>query len=225
MPAAEAKNQVVCGPPERIPSLLSSAKTKDEIGYATKAGKQMNRNLAFLLISVLAIVIVILVVFLWQKSSNLDGLSSQLNESRQALTESQTQLAASQQDVEELRTQLAEAQQEIEALQAEINRLKPQLTPSETFVYSGEIVGGGMVSIPVGLQKSEKVEGRITGGLNGLEVQIQDPGGSVVEDLGRILQSNFMFTAQKSGVFTIVIREPSGLPSKYSLQYIIYQLQ
>jgi len=223
---AETKEEIQRGTTERIPSSLLRAKAKDEIKHGTKSGKQMNRNLAFRLISVLAVVIVVLGVFLWQRSNNLDGLSSQLNESRQALTESQTQLVASQQAVEGLRTQLTEAQQEIEELQIQIDGLKPALTASKQFVYSGEILGGEEVSIPIGLKKSEEVEGKITGGgLSGLEVYIKDPGGSIVKDLGRTIRSNFTFTAQTSGIFTVVIKELGGLPTQYNLQYIVYQLR
>jgi hypothetical protein len=184
----------------------------------------MNRNLAFLLISVLAIGIVVLGVLLSQKPGNFDELSAQLNKSRQALTQSQTELAASQQDVEGLRTQLAEAQQEVEALQAEINELKP-LTPSGPFVYSGELAVGDQISIPIELKESERVEGTITGGLGGLAVYIQDSGGSIAEDLGRVFRSSFTFTAQTSGRYNIVIKGPNELTSKYNLEYTIYRRQ
>jgi DNA-directed RNA polymerase subunit RPC12/RpoP len=222
--AAEVKDEIERGKIEETSSDVPTTEAKDEGKEGAKAGKQMNRNLAFLLIGLLAIGIVVLVVFLGQKSGNLDELASQLDKSRQALTQSQTELAASQQDVEGLRTQLAEAQQEVEALQAEINELKP-LTPSGPFVYSGELAVGDQISIPIELKESERVEGTITGGLGGLAVYIQDSGGSIAEDLGRVFRSSFTFTAQTSGRYNIVIKGPNELTSKYNLEYTIYRRQ
>jgi hypothetical protein len=222
--AAEVKDEIERGRIEETSSDVPTTEAKDEVKEGAKAGKQMNRNLAFLLIGLLAIGIVVLGVFLGQKSGNLDELASQLDKSRQALTQSQTELAASQQDVEGLRTQLAEAQQEVEALQAEINELKP-LTPSGPFVYSGELAVGDQISIPIELKESERVEGTITGGLGGLAVYIHDSGGGIVKDLGLILRSSFIFTAQTSGRYNIVIKGPNELTSKYNLEYTIYRRQ
>ena len=222
--AAEVKDEIERGKIEETSSDVPTTEAKDEVKEGAKAGKQINRNLAFLLIGLLAIGIVVLGVFLGQKSGNLDELASQLDKSRQALTQSQTELAASQQDVEGLRTQLAEAQQEVEALQAEINELKP-LTPSGPFVYSGELAVGDQISIPIELKESERVEGTITGGLGGLAVYIQDSGGSIAEDLGRVFRSSFTFTAQTSGTYNIVIKGPNELTSKYNLEYTIYRRQ
>ena len=222
--AAEVKDEIERGRIEETSSDVPTTEAKDEGKEGAKAGKQMNRNLAFLLIGLLAIGIVVLGVFLGQKSGNLDELASQLDKSGQALTQSQTELAASQQDVEGLRTQLAEAQQEVEALQAEINELKP-LTPSGPFVYSGELAVGDQISIPIELKESERVEGTITGGLGGLAVYIQDSGGSIAEDLGRVFRSSFTFTAQTSGRYNIVIKGPNELTSKYNLEYTIYRRQ
>jgi uncharacterized coiled-coil protein SlyX len=209
----------------QIPSSGSAIEGKGGEKHGIKAGKLMNRNLAFLLISVLAIGIVILGVLQGQKSGNLDELSSELDNSRQTITELQTQLTVSQQDVKGLTDQLTQAQQKIEELQGEINALQTPLTPSEPFVYSGEMLGGDQISIPIELKQFERVEGKITGGLNGLAVYVKDAGGTIVKDFGRILQSNIMFTAQTSGIFKFVIKEPSGLPSKYNFQYTIYQFQ
>ena len=222
--AAEVKDEIERGRIEETSSDVPTTEAKDEGKEGAKAGKQMNRNLAFLLMGLLAIGIVVLGVFLGQKSGNLDELASQLDKSGQALTQSQTELAASQQDVEGLRTQLAEAQQEVEALQAEINELKP-LTPSGPFVYSGELAVGDQISIPIELKESERVEGTITGGLGGLAVYIQDSGGSIAEDLGRVFRSSFTFTAQTSGRYNIVIKGPNELTSKYNLEYTIYRRQ
>jgi len=221
---AEVKDEIERGKIEETSSDVPTTEAKDEVKEGAKAGKQMNRNLAFLLIGLLAIGIVVLGVFLGQKSGNLDGLASQLDKSRQALIQSQTELAASQQDVEGLRTQLVEAQQEVEALQAEINELKP-LTPSGPFVYSGELAVGDQVSIPIELKPSERVEGTITGGLGGLAFSIQDSGGGVVKDLGLILRSSFIFTAETSGRYNIVIKGPNELTGKYNLEYTTYRRQ
>jgi uncharacterized coiled-coil protein SlyX len=185
----------------------------------------MNRNLAFLLVAVLAIGLVILGVLQMQKPGSDGELSSQLDQSRQAITELQAQLTTSQQDVKGLTDQLTQAQLKIEELQGEIDALQTPLTPSEPFVYSGEMLGGDQISIPIELKQFERVEGKITGGLNGLAVYVKDAGGTIVKDFGRILQSNIMFTAQTSGIFKFVIKEPSGLPSKYNFQYTIYQFQ
>jgi predicted RNase H-like nuclease (RuvC/YqgF family) len=222
--AAEVKDEIERGRIEETSSDVPTTEAKDEIKEGAKAGKQMNRNLAFLLIGLLAIGIVVLGVFLGQKSGNLDELASQLDKSTQALTQWQTELAASQQDVEGLRTQLAEAQQEVEALQAEINELKP-LTPSGPFVYSGELAVGDQISIPIELKESERVEGTITGGLGGLAVYIQDSGGSIAEDLGRVFRSSFIFTAQTSGTYAMIIKGPSGVAASYVVNFTAYRRQ
>jgi len=221
---AEVKDEIERGKIEETSSDVPTTEAKDEVKEGAKAGKQINRNLAFLLIGLLAIGIVVLGVFLGQKSGNLDELASQLDKSRQALTQSQTELAASQQDVEGLRTQLAEAQQEVEALQAEISELKP-LTPSGPFVYSGELAVGDQISIPIELKESERVEGTITGGLGGLAVYIQDSGGSIAEDLGRVFRSSFTFTAQTSGTYAMIIKGPSGVAASYVVNFTTYRRQ
>ena len=221
---AAVKDEIERGTIEETASDAPATEARDEAKEEAKAGKQINRNLAFFLISLLAIGIVVLGVFLGQKSGKLDELASQLDKSRQALTQSQTQLAASQQNVEALSTQLAEAQQEVEALNAGINELKP-LTPSGPFVYSGELAVGDQVSIPIELKPSERVEGTITGGLGGLAFSIQDSGGGIVKDLGLILRSSFIFTAQTSGRYNIVIKGPNELTGKYNLEYTTYRRQ
>jgi len=221
---AAVKDEIERGTIEETSSDAPATEARDEAKEEAKAGKQINRNLAFFLISLLAIGIVVLGVFLGQKSGKLDELASQLDKSRQALTQSQTQLAASQQNVEGLSTQLAEAQQEVEALNAGINELKP-LTPSGPFVYSGELAVGDQVSIPIELKPSERVEGTITGGLGGLAFSIQDSGGGIVKDLGLILRSSFIFTAQTSGRYNIVIKGPNELTGKYNLEYTTYRRQ
>ena len=186
----------------------------------------MNRNLAFLLISVLAIGLVILGVLQGQKPGNDDELSSQLDQSRQTVTELQTQLAASQQDVKGLTDQLTQAQQKIEALQTEIKKLKsPPLTPSQPFVYSGGIYKDSQLSFPIDLKQFENVQGEVTGGYPGLVVYIKDSAGGIVKDFGRILHSDFTFTAEISGGYAIVIKEPNGSNNSYTLQYTIYQRQ
>jgi len=222
--AAEVKEDTKRGKIEEISSGLPANETEVEVKAEAKSAKKINRNLAFLLIGVLAIGIVILGIFFGQKSSNLNELSSQLSKAREALTASQTQLAASQQNVEGLRTQLDQAQQEVEALQAEVNELTP-LTPSKPFVYSGELSGGKSISIPIELKQSDKVEGTITGGLGGLTVYIQDPEGNIAEDLGRVFRSSFTFTAPTSGTYTMIITGPSGLATSYVVNFTIYSRQ
>ena len=221
---AEVKDEIESGRIEEISSDAPATEARDEVKSEAKSAKKINRNLAFLLVSVLAIGIVILGIFLSQKSGNLDELSAKLDKSREALTQSQTQLAASQQDVEGLRTQLTQAQQEVEALQAEINELKP-LTPSGPFVFSGELSGNDLISFPIELKPSERVEGMITGGLGGLAVYIQDSEGGIAEDLGRVFHSSFTFTAQTSGTYALIIKEPSGLANKYVVNYTVYRRQ
>jgi predicted RNase H-like nuclease (RuvC/YqgF family) len=215
---AEVKDQTERSKIEEISSDVPITEAKDEVKEGAKAGKQISRNLAFLLIGLLAIGIVVLGVFLGQKSGNLDELASQLDKSRQ----SQIELAASQQDMEGLRTQLDEAQQEVKALQAEINELIP-LTPSGPFMYSGEFAVGDQISIPIELKESERVEGTITGGLGGVVFSIQDSGGGIVKDLGLVLRSGFIFTAQTSGRYNIVIKGTNEPTSKYILEYTIYR--
>ena len=240
-----AKDEMEIGAAEQILSNLVDAKRKDGLGRGkieetshdvptpevqdagkegAKAVKQMNRNLALILTGILVAGIVILGLFLGQKSGDLNELSSQLTKSREALTASQAQLAASRQDVEGLRTQLTQAQQEIVALQAEIDELKP-LIPSEPFVYSGELSGGDSISIPIELKQSERVEGTVAGGLGGLAVYIQDSSGNVVEDLGRIFRSSFTLTAPTSGIYTMILTGPSGLTCSYTINFTIYGRQ
>ena len=229
VPAIETKDEVNPGIPEHKPPKVSITTMRTEGTAGTKTQKQVSRNLALLPICVLVVGLIILGVFMGQKSGRIDELSSELNDSRQALIESQTQLAASQQaaeqNVEELRTQLTEAQQEIAALQLEMYEMKPLLTPSEPYVYSGEILGGDLISIPIELKRFERVEGTISTGFYGLAVYIQDSGGSIIKDFGRTLGSKIIFTAQTLDIFTIVIKETSGFPSKYTLKYTIYQRQ
>lgn len=222
--AAGVKDEMERGRIEEISSDVPTTEAREQVKSEAKSAKKINRNLAFLLISVLAIGIVMLGIFLSQKSGNLNELSAKLDKSREALTQAQTQLAASQQDVEGLRTQLTQAQQEVEALQAEINELKP-LTPSGPFVYSGELAGNDLISLPIELKPSERVEGTITGGLGGLGVYIQDSEGGIAEDLGRVFHSSFTFTAQTSDTYALVIKEPSGLANKYVVNYTVYRRQ
>jgi hypothetical protein len=208
---------------EKVESGVPITAVQNGVTAGAKKPKQQSRNFALLAVCVLVLGVIILGVFMVQKSGRVNELSSQLDNSSQALTESQTQLAASQKDVEGLRTQLTAAQQEIKELVAKLYALSP-LTASEPFVYSGNISGGGTLSFPISMKQFEKVEGKVSGGLQGLVVYIQDPEGGMVIDLGLVSRSNFTFTAQTSGIFTIVIKEPSGDPSRYTLQYVIYQL-
>jgi uncharacterized coiled-coil protein SlyX len=135
---------------------------------------------------VLAIGLVIMGVLLGQKPGKDDELASQLDQSRQTITELQTQLTASEQNVNGLTDQLTQAQQTIEALQTEIRKLKsPPLTPSEPFVYTGGIYRDSQLSFPIDLRQFENVQGEVTGGYPGLEVYIKDSGGSIVKDFGR----------------------------------------
>jgi uncharacterized coiled-coil protein SlyX len=210
----------------QILSSGSAIEARGGVKRSIRAAKQMNRNLAFLLIAVLTIGLVILGVLQMQKPGNDDELSSQLDQSRQTITGLQAQLAASQQDVKELTDQLTQAQQKIEALQTEINKLKsPSLTPSEPFVYSGGIYRDSQLSFPIDLKQFENVQGEVTGGYPGLEVYIKDSAGSIVKDFGRNLHVDFTFTAQISGGYAIVIEEPNGSNNSYTLQYTIYQRQ
>jgi len=222
--AAEVKDEIARAKIEESPSAVPTTEARDEVEDGTKSAKKINHNLAFLLISVLAMGIVVLGVFLSQKSGDFDELSAQLNKSTQALAEFQTQLAAHQQDIKGLMTQVTQAQQEIEALQAEMNQTKP-LTPSEPFIYSGELSVGDLISIPIELKQSEEVRGTITGGISGLAFSIQDSGGGIVKDLGLIFRASFIFKAQTSGSYNIVIKGPNELTSKYNLEYTIYRRQ
>jgi hypothetical protein len=209
---------------EKVEAGLPITAVQNGVTVSTKKPRQLSRNFALLAVCVLVVGVITLGLFMMQKTGKIDDLSSELNNSSQALTESQTQLAASQEEAEGLRAQLTEAQQEINRLQEQLYALSP-LTASGPFVYSGEIAGGDRLSIQISMKQFEKVEGKISGGLQGLVVYIQDPEGGMVEDLGLTSRSNFTFTAHTSGIFTVVIKEPSGYPSKYSLQYTIYQLQ
>jgi hypothetical protein len=225
VPVTDTGGKVETGILEGVPSGVSVTAAQNGVMVSTKKPKQPSRNFALLATCVLVLGVIILGVFMLQKSGKINELSSALDNSSQALIESQAQLAASQKDAEGLRAQLTEAQQEINRLQEQLIGLGLTLTASEPFVYSGEISAFDTLSIQISLKQFEKVEGKISGGIQGLIVYIQDPGGETIEDLGRISLSNFAFTAQTSGIFTVVIKEPSGYPSKYNLQYIIYQLQ
>ena len=244
-PITAAKDEIESGAVEQILENISAAAVKDElervkidetpsnvpktgVGVEVEAGanarKRMNRRLAFLIIGVLGIGIIMAGIFLWQKSGELNELSSQLTESKEALTASQAQLAMAQQDISGLSLQLTQARQEIEALQAQIIELRP-LTPSEPFVYSGELSGGETISIPMELKQFERVEGSIGGGLGGLIVYIEDPEGGIADDLGRVFRSNFIFTASTSGTYTMIIAGSTGLTSSYTVNFTIYSLQ
>ncbi len=221
---AEAKDEIVHNKVEEISPAVLTTQAGGAVKAETKSAKNISRNLAFLLVSVLAIGIVIMGIFLFLKSGNVSELSSKLDKSEQALAQSQAQLAASQQDVEGLRAQLTQAQLEVEALQAEINGLKP-LTPNGPFVFSGELSPYEVISFPIDLGASERVEGTITGGLSGLIVYIQDSQGNIVENLGQFFHSSFTFTAQTSDKYSLVIKEPSGLANKYVFDYTVYRIQ
>jgi hypothetical protein len=225
VPVTDTEGKVETGILESVPSGVTVAAAQKEVAVSTKKPKQPSRNFALLAICILVLGVIVLGVFMLQKSGKINDLSSALDNSSQALVDSQAQLAASQKDAEGLRTQLTEAQQEISRLQEQLIGLGLTLTASQPYVYSGEISAFDTLPIQINLKQFEKVEGKISGGIQGLIVYIQDPGGETIEDLGRISLSNFAFTAQTSGIFTIVIKEPSGYPSKYNLQYIIYQLQ
>jgi hypothetical protein len=220
----EVKNELAVGKIDLIPSDVPTTETRHEVEVGAKAKKQMNHHLAFLIIGVLGMVIVILGIFLWQKTGDLNGFSSQLKESKEALATSQAQLATSQQDISELSSQLTQARQEIEALQAQINELKP-LTPSEPVVYSGELSGAETVSIPIELKAFERVEGSISGGLGGLAVYIQDPAGGTAEDFGRVFLYDFTFTAPESGTYTMIITGSAGVTCSYTVNFTVYRIQ
>jgi len=221
---AEAKYELERGKIEQAPYSVPTTGVENEIEVGAKSEKTINRNLAFLIIGVLVAGILILGVFFGLKSGKINGLSSQLTESKEALTASQEQLAISQKDITELSSQLTQAQQEIEALQAQVNELKP-LTPGEPIVYSGELSGGETISIPMELNQSERVEGTITAGLGGLAVYIYNPTGGIAENFGQVFRYNFIFTATESGTYTMIITGSAGIKTSYTVNFTIYHMQ
>lgn len=234
LPTDAAKEESNPAIPDPIPSDASKTRAMPLMTHGVKAGKQMNRNLALLLVSFFAIGLIVMGAFLWQKSDSVAELSSRLDSSSQALTEStknneflQTQLAASQQVVEGLTNEVSQAQLEIESLQAEINVLKsPPLIPGQPLEISGGIYVNGLISFPIEMKQFEQVQGEIiAGGPSGLAFSIKDPAGATVKDLGKVVQSNFMFTAQISGKYLFVIEEVNGANSSYRLRYTLYQRQ
>lgn len=216
-------------------------------------GQRMNRGIAILLISILVVGIAGLGVLLWQKIGDVNLMELRLKESQGAVTALQAQLAQAQQNVANLQTkldqsqrneaalrarlteseqnvwglaaQLSEAKKTIAALRAELDELKsPPLTASAPVGVDGDLPGDRVVSIPIELNRFEKVQGEIIAtGISPIVAYIQDPAGGVVQDFGQIWQSNFMFTAQTGGRYTVVIRNPVGVLRHYRLVYTIYR--
>lgn len=158
-----------------------------------------------------------------QLENQNDSLLTQLTQCQQNATELQTQLTQCQQNATELQTQLTQCQQELATCQEELDELKsPPLTPSPPVILSGPVYSGCVVSIPIELNQFEEVQGEILGGV--FHAYIKDPQGGTVQDFGTIQQSNFKFTAQISGRYTIVFQNTNTtLHTAYKLRYVIYR--
>ena len=203
--------------------------------------RPLRPNIATLAIWILVAIAVFLGVLLWQKSEELGRAKLQLNETQQTVTTLQTQLSQSQQTIANLQrqlresqtnekalsTQLSQAKHTVAKLQAELTELKsPPLIPSKPVTISGDLPGDRVVSIPIELNRFEKVQGEIRAtGISPIVAYIQDPAGKMVRDFGQIWQSNFLFTAQIDGRYTVVIRNPVGVLRSYSLRYTIFRRQ
>jgi len=86
----------------------------------------------------------------------------------------------------------------------------------------GELYGQ-IESIQIQLNAGQWVQGEIIANTYDIGVQIQDPNGNVVKELGRIRQATFSLQAQTSGTYNFVIYENYGIGHNfYTLTYTIY---
>ena len=162
-------------------------------------------------------------------SQNSPAVSQDLyNQLRDQNDSLQKQLTQSQQNVTQLQAQLTQAQQKVTDLQTNLNKttVLPPSPPPELFKgpevnLEGNVWGGGYASVPIELNKDEKIQGQITKPLmTGL---IQDPDGTTVKDLGSAEVTQFSLTAKTTGRYLIVMRNTnSNTGTAYKLQYWIY---
>jgi hypothetical protein len=201
----------------------------------------MNRTYSLLVIGILLVGIIILAVLLSQKTSEANDFKTQLSGSRQTATLLQTQLTQCQQNVATLQAQLSQSQQSAASLQTQLTACQQNLgkcqndlnaytskplIPSAPVVVNGDLPGYHVVSVPIVLRAFEQVQGEIMAtSITPVAMYIQDPSGKTVQDLGQIMQSNFMFTAEMDGKYNIVIRNPYGELRSYRLTYTVYQRQ
>ena len=143
----------------------------------------------------------------------------------------QKQLTQSEQNVTQLQAQLTQAQQKITELQTKLNQTPvlppsppPELKQGPEVIVEGNVWGGGYASVPIGLNKDEKVQGQITKPL--MTGTIQDPDGNTVKDLGSAEVTQFSFTAQTTGRYLIIMRNTNNnIGTAYKLQYWIYSIK
>jgi heme/copper-type cytochrome/quinol oxidase subunit 2 len=97
-----------------------------------------------------------------------------------------------------------------------------KLTAHPQEPIDGELYGQ-IESIQIQLNAGQWVQGEIIANTYDIGVQIQDPNGNVVKELGRIRQATFSLQAQTSGTYNFVIYENYGIGHNfYTLTYTIY---
>ncbi|MDO8531884.1 MAG: hypothetical protein Q7T26_06920 [Dehalococcoidia bacterium] len=149
------------------------------------------------------------------------------------ITDLASKLTTAQQDLSSVKVTLERANQSIARMTAEIADLRsPPLTAGQPVSSSGTLNPGKLISIPLDLNRFEQVQGEIiqTNGGNDMKVYIQDPAGAMVRDFGTIRQSNFKFTAESAGRYSLVIQNncqgncqfPEYIV-QYNLRYVVYK--
>lgn len=213
----------------------------------------MKANVLWIIsVVVLAVVLSVVAFLLWQKWNDLDTAKAQLADSQQRIVALEGQTAALEQTVSTLKGQLADAKQklqvaqdqlaqaaknastlqgqlndatkQVDALNKEITALKnPPLTAGQPVISKGTLAPFSLVSIPIELQPYEQVQGEFIADVWDMTYYILDPTGKIVQDFGKVLQTNFRFTTETNGRFTLVIRNHySNATITYTVRYTIY---
>jgi len=204
----------------------------------------MNRTFAILVIGILVIGIILLGVFLGQKMSDINDLKLQLSESQQTamsvqaqltscqqnLAVSQTQLNQSQQNVATLQTQLTGCQQNTSSLQTQLNECQGKLDQCMAQpLICGQPVTNELLlpghyghSFNIDLQPPENLQVEIWAtSSTPAKAYIQDPSGKTIKDFGQTMHTNFKFTAEMQGTYSVVIENPIGETRTYRVTYTI----
>ncbi|MBI2171498.1 MAG: hypothetical protein HYU30_05695 [Chloroflexi bacterium] len=145
----------------------------------------------------------------------------QLVQSGMEVTALQGQISAANKRTEAVTTQLTMVKAELEALQA------PPLTTGDPVVTKGSLSALQRISVPIELKAFEQVQGELFAASWDLTFYIQDPTGAMVRNFGKVVQTNFQFTAQAPGRYTLFIADPYGRVDigdgaiAYTLRYVI----
>ncbi|MBI4313117.1 MAG: hypothetical protein HY681_15270 [Chloroflexi bacterium] len=163
--------------------------------------------------------------------AQLATLQTKLDDTAKQLVTAQQQLAQSAQTVKSLQGTINDTAKQLDAskaqlatAQADLTVLKtPPLTPSDPVVTKGSFGAKQRISVPIELQAFEQVQGELFAGGYDLTFYIQDPSGALVRDFGTVVQTNFQFTAQIPGRYTLFFANPDARCCiAYTLRYTVY---